>query len=132
MEDKLSRSGTVLANGVRLSVPASFEHVRVARLTAAAVAERLAFGVDDIDDVRVAVDELSSALIEAGPVSDIAFEFADRRDVFVAEATATVAARPHLNELARHVLGVVVDGFELSETGGHAYFRATKRPPASD
>jgi hypothetical protein len=132
MEGTLGGSATVVAEGVRLSVPATYEHVRVARLTAAAVAERLPFDVEDIDDVRVAIDELCSALIEAGPVSDIDFEFAPLRDSFVAEGSATVVTRPHLNELARHVLGIVVDGFELSETGGRAHFRATKRRPPND
>jgi hypothetical protein len=132
MENEFGDSGTVVADGVRLTVPPSFDHVRVARLTAAAVAERLPFDVEDIDDVRVAVDELSSALIEAGPVSDIEFEFAQLRDVFVAEGSATVVMHPHLSELARHVLCIVVDGFELSETEGVAHFRATKRTPAND
>jgi len=132
MADELGDNDTVVvAGGVRLSVPPSFEHVRVARLTAAAVAERLPFDVEDIDDVRVAVDELSSALIEAGPVSDIDFEFAQQRDVFVAEGSATVVMHPHLNELARHVLRIVVDRFELSENAGVAHFRATKRSPAN-
>jgi hypothetical protein len=112
--------------GVHLTVPASRGHVRVARLTAVAVAERLGFDVKEIEDVRVAVDELANALIAAGPISEIAFEFAHLGDVLVAEASAIVTTPPQLSAIARRVLGVVVDGFELSEIDGFARFRAIK------
>src|SRR6476646_9839512 len=116
-----------MSNAVVLSVNPSFEHVRVARHTAVAVAQGLPFEPEAIDDVRVAVDELSSALIEAGAASMIHFEFGHVRGVFVAEGSATVRTPPQLNEIALQLLGTVVDGFELSETEGQAHFRATKR-----
>ena len=49
---------------IRLAIPADFRYLRVARVTAAAIAADLDFSVQDIDDVRVAVDELSALLIE--------------------------------------------------------------------
>jgi hypothetical protein len=112
---------------VRLAVPASRGHVRVARLTAAVVAERLDFDIDQIDDVLVAVDELTNALIYAQPTSEIVFRFARVGDAFVAEGTAVVDATPHLSDLAQEVLRVVVDDFDLFTTDRHAGFRITKR-----
>jgi hypothetical protein len=120
-------SSTALAPAVRLSVPASRAHVRVARLTAAVVAERLDFNIDEIDDTLVAVDELTNALIDSEPVSEIDFRFAHLDGAFVAEGSATVERSPQLSELARQVLDVVVDRFELSERAGLAHFRVTKR-----
>ena len=118
--------GTLLSQPVCLSVPASRSHVRVARLTAAVVAERLDFDVDEIDDVLVAVDELTNAVIQAQPTSEIMFRFSPRDGEFVVDADATVVEQPELSRLARQVLGAVVDGFELSADAGHAHFRACK------
>ena len=119
--------GALLSQPVCLSVPGSRSHVRVARLTAAVVAERLDFDVDDIDDVLVAVDELTNAIIQAQPTSEIMFRFSPRDGEFVVEADATVVGMPALTTLAFQVLGAVVDDFELSEHAGHAHFRASKR-----
>ena len=43
---------------VRLEVPASPEFVRVARMMATGVASRLGFTLEEVDEVRLAVDEL--------------------------------------------------------------------------
>jgi serine/threonine-protein kinase RsbW len=121
---------TMLSQPVCLSVPASRSHVRVARLTAAVVAERLDFDIDAIDDVLVAVDELTNAIIQARPTSEIMFRFSPRDHELVVDADATVLGHPALSELARQVLGAVVDRFELSEQAGHAHFRANKSAQA--
>ena len=118
---------TTLASAVRLSVPGSRAHVRVARLTAAVVAERLDFDIEEIDDTLVAVDELTNALIDAEPISDIDFRFSHVNGAFVAEGTAVVGREPQLTELARQVVDLVVESFELTENEGLAHFRLTKR-----
>ena len=128
--DTFGHGNTTLASAVRLSVPASRAHVRVARLTAAVVAERLDFDFDEIDDTLLAVDELTNALIDAVPGSEIDFRFASLHGAFVAEGTATVARAPRLTEVACQVLDLVVDGFELWESAGLAHFRVTKRSAA--
>jgi serine/threonine-protein kinase RsbW len=127
MEDQSGQGGTQVADVVRLSVPGSLEYVRVVRLTAAAVAARLGFDVDDIEDLRVAVDEMASAVIEAGSGGDINFEFSYLGDTFVFEGSAQVDSEPALDDLTRQILSVVVDGFEIAASDGVARFRATKR-----
>jgi serine/threonine-protein kinase RsbW len=52
---------------VDLTVPASSEHLRILRLVAASLAASLGLDVDQLDDLRIAVDELSSLLIEHAP-----------------------------------------------------------------
>jgi len=113
---------------VRLSVPATRDHVRVARLTAAVVAERLNFDIAEIDDVLIAIDELTNALIEAGPQSDIDFRFTQMRGVFVAMGNATVMTPVSMSNLSRRLLTAAVDSFEVAEIDGVARFRLTKRP----
>lgn len=51
---------------VRLVLPADHRFVRVARLAAAGVAVPAGFAMDDVEDLTIAVDELTSTLIEAG------------------------------------------------------------------
>jgi hypothetical protein len=127
MEDESGQSGTRVAEVVRLSVPGSLEYVRVVRLTAAAVAARLGFDVEEIEDLRVAVDELASVVIEAGSGADIALTFSNLGDTFVVEGSAPVDGEPVLDELTRQILGVVVDDFEIGAVDGVAHFRAAKR-----
>jgi len=52
---------------VDLTVPASSEHLRVLRLVTSSVAASLGLDVDQLDDLRIAVDELCSLLIEHAP-----------------------------------------------------------------
>ncbi len=53
------------SNGpVELTVPARSEHLRVLRLVAASVAASLELDVDQLDDLRIAIDELCGGLIE--------------------------------------------------------------------
>jgi serine/threonine-protein kinase RsbW len=127
MADQTGQGGTRVGEVVRLSVPGALEYVRVVRLTAAAVAARLGFDVDEIEDVRVAVDELASVVIEAGSGAEITFTFSNLGDTFVVDGSAPVSRQPALDDLSRQILSVVVDDFEISATDGTAQFRATKR-----
>jgi hypothetical protein len=130
MSDTYLQGGSLLAQPVCLAVPASRSHVRVARLTAAVVAERLDFDIEEIDDVLVAIDELTNALILANPVSEITFRFTHIGGVFVAEGNATVTMAPRLSDLARQLLDAVVDTDELSAPDGAGRFSISKRSSA--
>jgi hypothetical protein len=54
------------------------------------------------------------------------FRFSPRDGEFVVDGDTTVVGEPALSELARQVLGAVIDDFELSVHDGHAHFRASK------
>jgi serine/threonine-protein kinase RsbW len=127
MADQSGQGDTRVGEVVRLSVPGSLEYVRVVRLTAAAVASRLGFDVEEIEDLRVAVDELASVIIEAGGGTEMTFAFSSFGDLFVIDGNASVSREPTLDDLSRQILTVVVDDFEISATDGVAQFRATKR-----
>jgi serine/threonine-protein kinase RsbW len=47
---------------VRLAVPAMPEYLRLARVTAAGLASRLGFSFDQVEDLRLAIDELCFGL----------------------------------------------------------------------
>lgn len=48
---------------VRLAVPAMPEFLRLARVTASGLASRLGFSYDEVEDLRLAIDELCFILI---------------------------------------------------------------------
>src|SRR5262245_25138317 len=54
------------ATVVRLEIPAQSSVVRAARLVASGLASTAGFDVDDVDDMRIAVDELCAVLFELG------------------------------------------------------------------
>ena len=60
-EDQLRTGGDV-----RLVVPAAPEYLRLVRLTAAGLASRLGFTFDEVEDLRIAVDELCFHLLGDG------------------------------------------------------------------
>jgi serine/threonine-protein kinase RsbW len=131
MADESGQS-TSVAEVVRLSVPGSLEYVRVVRLTAAAVAARVGFDIEEIEDLRVAVDELASVVIEAGSGAEITFLFSNLGDAFVIEGSAAVVSDISIDDLSRQILTVVVDDFQIEVTEGVARFRATKRPSSPE
>ena len=117
-----------VAEIVRLGVPGALDYVRVVRLTAAAVATSLGLDVEDIDDLRVAVDELASAMIQAGTGGQASFTFSSLGGAFVVEGTSAAENTPRLDEVARQILAAVVDDFDTSASAGFAHFRAVKQP----
>ncbi|HEV3280812.1 MAG TPA: hypothetical protein VG032_04320 [Acidimicrobiales bacterium] len=72
--DGASRSG---ASGdvVELSIPVRADLVVLARLTAATVASRSSFDVEEIEDLRLAVDELCVSLVGEGSEGRLALRF---------------------------------------------------------
>lgn len=51
---------------VTIEVPAQAEYVAVLRAAAAVIASRLEFTLDDIDDLRILIDEAASVLLTSG------------------------------------------------------------------
>jgi hypothetical protein len=52
---------------VDLTVPASSPHLRILRLVSSSLGASLGLDIDQLDDLRIAVDELCSLLIEHAP-----------------------------------------------------------------
>src|SRR5687768_10576509 len=54
-----------IVDTIKLSIPASPAYLQVVRLIAAGLATRLRFTIDEIEDLKIAVDELSAYLTGA-------------------------------------------------------------------
>jgi hypothetical protein len=117
---------------VRLTMPATPQLLRVARLTAAGLAGRLGFSVDEIEDVKIAVDELCFALVgsKGRPGSlTLTYRLGDHALTIDGEGvfTSVVGESPAPSELSAQILAAVVDEHEFSRDGNTMRFRLVKR-----
>jgi serine/threonine-protein kinase RsbW len=114
---------------IRLTIPADMRFLRIARLTAAGIAGDLGFGLQDVEDLRVAVDEMCAALIEdADPAFD--FELAYR----ISEGQLVIEGRcpqggppPALHPVARELLTMTADDFSIEGDDDGRRFLLIKR-----
>jgi anti-sigma regulatory factor (Ser/Thr protein kinase) len=116
---------------VKLTMPAIPQLLRVARLTAAGLAGRLGFNFDEIEDVKIAVDELCFALVGTkGRDGDLTVIYRLLPDALEIEGTGTIgpgAPPPAPSELSAQILAAVVDEHELTRDGNELRFRLRKQ-----
>ena len=112
-------------------VPATPSYLQVLRLVAAGLASRLAFAIDEIEDLKIAVDEMSACLTGSqgrdGKI-EIAFE--------VDGAAITIKGtgrfepgekvRTDLSDFSKMILQTVVDSASLEQTNGAPTFTLVK------
>ena len=116
---------------VCLTVPAAPEFLRVARVTASGLASRLGFSLDDVDDLRLALDELCFALIGKGDITtdlELKYVLGDLRLAIEGTYRRTNDSQPlALGELSRQILTALVDTHELWDGDGAGHFSLEKR-----
>ncbi len=123
------------ADEIRLAVPATPEFLRLARVAASGVASRLGFTYDEVDDLRLAIDELWFALTGGkGQDGWLVTSYAAWGHVLEVRATASfpVNSRPQLSELSDAILDALVDEHEVyQDDSGRPSFRLVKRRSSS-
>jgi serine/threonine-protein kinase RsbW len=117
---------------VRLVVPAAPEYLRLARLTAAGLASRLGFSYDEVEDLRIAIDELCFVLVGShGRAGSITLVYSMLPDALVVEGSGTFvdeAPTFHgVSELSGQILAAVVDEHEVRPGEDGPTFRLRKR-----
>ena len=129
-EDQLRTGGDV-----RLVVPAAPEYLRLVRLTAAGLASRLGFTFDEVEDLRIAVDELCFHLLgeadeEAPPdephTMDLVYS-AGSDFITITGRTGLSGAVPEPSELSEQILDALVDEHQVSGDDGMITFRLMKQ-----
>jgi hypothetical protein len=114
---------------IRLVIPAQSRFLRLARLTAAGIAGDLGFSLQDIEDLRVAVDEMSAVLID-GVAPSLELELVYRIDgdeLQVEGRCAHAGAIAELHPVARELLSMTADEFAVDAGGEGRRFRLVKR-----
>lgn len=102
---------------VTITLPATTRHVALARATAASLAAELDFTLDEIDDLRIGVDELVTTLIEAEPASGtitLVFEVGDASFTMTGEV-ADPARSMEIDDLTARILAATVADFGVDE-----------------
>ena len=119
---------------VHLRIASQPGQLRFARVTAATLAGDLPFTLQAIEDLRVAVDELSAAAIEGCDADDeLVLTFRADGVAVVVEGRVRDAGEPaELHPVASDLLELVVDHYEIGVDGGDRVFRLTKQPRSID
>lgn len=114
---------------IRLSIPAEMRFLRIARLTAAGIAGDLGFGLQDVEDLRVAVDEMCAALIDdadPGVEFELAYLIGDGR-IEIDGRCSQAGPPPEMHPVARELLSMTADDFSIEGDHDGRRFRLIKR-----
>ncbi len=122
---------------VTIRIPASPQYLQVVRLVAAGLASRLSFTLEDIEDLKIGVDELSAYLTGAQGrqgMLEVRFSIGEER----LEITGTAELGPgdkvrtDLTEFSRMILETVADSAGLSQRDGTPVFELVKSKKAPE
>jgi serine/threonine-protein kinase RsbW len=122
---------------VELTIPVRADLVVLARLTAATVASRSDFDIEEIEDLRLAVDELCASLAQAGGDGRLDLRFSsDDGQIEVSCSYRVGSIEPGatneglLGELSARILDALVDEHGLEMEDGHhrAWLRKRRTP----
>ena len=117
---------------VRLEVPASPEYLRVARMMTAGVASRLDFTYDEVEDLRIAIDELCFSLVgRNGRPGTIALRYTMLPEGVEIVGTGHfddhVDEEPRLSPLSTQILDALADSCQVSASLEGPTFRMLKK-----
>jgi serine/threonine-protein kinase RsbW len=122
---------------IRLSVPARADYVHVLRSVIASVAAKLDFSYDDIEDLRLAVDEACAYLLglrDAPTLLTLSITPSGTSVDVLASVDGAEAAEPAAglqSNMVWHLLGALTDEARFEEQGGQPGIRFTKSATAS-
>lgn len=116
---------------VSLKIPASPVYLQVVRLVAAGLATRLKFTLDDIEDLKIAVDEMCAYFTGAnGREGTIEVRFTVHHDCLEISGAGHFPSgekvRTDLTEFSRMILETVADSATLEQMDGTPTFNLVK------
>ncbi len=112
---------------IELQIPGSPDYLRLARLAVADAGARVGFTFEDIDDLRIAVDELCFALANGNAELRLCLTYHVGQDRLVVDGRCDRdGVTPELSDLAQAILAAVVDDYRLEGTDTSTTFQFTK------
>jgi len=114
---------------VSLTVPGRPEYLRLVRLAAADTGTRAELSIEDVEDLRIAVDELTYALVGEEPADELlTLTYTASPGLVEIEGSFPSSGTPvEVGELSQSIIGAVVDEHELVDDGKTRRFRFIKR-----
>ncbi|MGO9872524.1 MAG: ATP-binding protein [Acidimicrobiia bacterium] len=111
---------------VELRIPADPAYVRIARLAAGDMGGRAGFSVDELDDVRLAVDEVCATLIAAGGhLLELRMQARDRALIIEGRMPDAVSVTAP-SDLSEMLLRALVDSCTFTSWDGGVSFEMHK------
>jgi serine/threonine-protein kinase RsbW len=121
-------------DAVEVRIPADVVYVSTLRLTAASLAARCDLTIDDIEDLRLAVDEACALLLpHATPDStlDARFELAEGKLAVDTSVTTSDSAEPDRDGFAWTVLGALASSVDVRRDDDRLTITVTKTREAA-
>jgi hypothetical protein len=115
-------------DAVWLSIPPSSIYLRTVRLVAADAADRAGLDCHEVEDFRIAIDELCHFLMTSTDYG-ISISFLVRQDAVLARGFARRrdgSALPALADISQRIVSSVVDYFETDGSDGQLTFSVVK------
>ena len=115
---------------IRLIIPGAPEFWRLARLAAADAGSRAGLTYDEIEDLRIGVDELCHSVMRADGSGVVTLAFQPLPEGIAVEGEGPQLdpdREPKPSELSRTIVAAVVDDHDLSRDGDKVRFRLFKR-----
>ena len=116
---------------VAIKIPASPIYLQVIRLVAAGLASRLKFTIDEIEDLKMAVDEMAAYFTGTNGrdgTIEVRFEIADDHLEITGAGTFATGekVRTDLTDFSRMILETVTDSASLQQVNGTPTFNLSK------
>lgn len=126
-------AGHAAQHVVTMQVPADVAFVSTLRLTAASLAARCDLTVDDIEDLRLAVDEACALLLPHASGGSIAAHFQLTAGQLRVETSVDTddVAHPDREGFAWTVLGALTSSLDVNQDGGTLTIALTKSREAT-
>ena len=120
-----------MSEHVELDLPLSARYATTVRAVAASMASTIAMSIDDIDDLRLGVNEAISVLTDVDDDAvgrlHVRFEVEPDRIRVIGSRSGVDDEPVELDVLAERILGAVVDEYSVDEAG---HFLLVKQVPA--
>ncbi len=113
---------------IELTFPASSSYVRLSRLAAAALAAELGFDVEAVDDLRIAVDEAVTLLVQGAPTATVSLQFRPTIDGLEVSGRCEGDGLPpiEVTDLVEAILSATADEHRVSSGTGFRAFELRK------
>jgi serine/threonine-protein kinase RsbW len=123
-----------LDGAVTLTMPATSPHLRLARLVASGVASLSDVDFDTIEDLRIAVDELCTLLLDAaddGAHLHLSYHVGDGVVGVDGSVPVPDGTPLELPELTRTILETVIDRYDVATEEGRLSFSLVRSLPTA-
>jgi hypothetical protein len=131
-----SPSGSAVSDRIELIVPMRAEFATTLRTLVASLGADIGFSIDEIDDVRLAISEVFSVLVDSsrGGNQRARIELSAQPG-WISASLGYEGTQPHieLDDLAEHILRSVTDDYDVGPNGITFAKHGTERsddPPA--